>query len=563
MSEVRQHEGLSGQLRREIALSWQRSIQFGVDRNRAIDNLSAKDFDRQSRLLVAAGPVLDDIAEELAGSPFCVILADAEARIIDRRFGTRVLEAELDSISAVPGCQFAERTTGTNAIATAFEVRRGVSVNGDEHFVESMKKFCCFGQPILHPITGRMEGVLDISGSATEANPLLRPFIVRAVRQIEQRLLNGSRHSQQRLFAAFRVAAAQRSRAVLALASDIVIVNHAAADMLESADHATVRELALDQGRGTPRICHFELRSGRRVRAKVSRVPGTGAAAIVELTPQSTRGAGSTPLGEVPGKRDVITAPVVERELNVYRGRREHAAVSGPCGSGRSSVARAMAGEYPVAAVNAVDALKVGSAEWGRRFTRLSEQHRGLIIVEEIQLLPAELVAQISQVMHETDAWLVLTSCPMAELAGPHASLAAGCMVRIELPALSSRREEIPAIACRMMAEVAEGRDLRLVPSVLETLAGHRWPGNLQELASVLRYAASRRSVGDITVADLPPNYQCAPRRRRLTDMERAEYEAIAAALLATGGNKVSAARRLGISRSTLYERMRNLGMRK
>lgn len=563
MPEVLQNKRPAGRLRREIALSWQRSTQFGVDPNSAIDNLSATDFDRHSRLLAAAGPVLDDMAAELAGSPFCIILADAEARIVDRRFGDRVLEAELDTISAVPGCQFVEETTGTNAIATAFELRRGVSVTGAEHFVESMKKFCCFGQPILHPITGRLEGVLDISGAATEANPLLRPFIAGAVRQIEQHLLNASRYSQQRLFSAFRVAAAQRSRPVVALDSDIVIVNHAAADMLESADHATVRELALDQRRETAATSQFELRSGRRVKATVTRAPGTRAAAIVELTPQPTHRAGQAHLDEVHGTRDAITAPRVERDLNAYRGRRTRVAVSGPCGSGRSSTARALAGEHPVVSANAVDALRVGSAEWARRFVRLSEQHRGLIIVEEIQLLPPALITQISQVMHETDTWLVLTSCPAAELTGPHASLAARCPVGMELPALSTRRDEIPAIACRMMAEIADGRNLRLVPSVLETLAGHDWPGNLRELATVLRYATSRRSVGDITVADLPPNYQRAPSRRRLTDMERAEYEAIAAALLATDGNKVSAARRLGISRSTLYERMRNLGMRR
>ena len=74
-------------------------------------------------------------------------------------------------------------------------------------------------------------------------------------------------------------------------------------------------------------------------------------------------------------------------------------------------------------------------------------------------------------------------------------------------------------------------------------------------LGTVLRH----RSVGDITAADLPDRYRVSPRRRDLGPLERAEHDAIVAALAAADGNKARAAAALGISRTTLYSRLRSL----
>ncbi|WP_223838513.1 helix-turn-helix domain-containing protein [Saccharopolyspora pogona] len=77
----------------------------------------------------------------------------------------------------------------------------------------------------------------------------------------------------------------------------------------------------------------------------------------------------------------------------------------------------------------------------------------------------------------------------------------------------------------------------------------------------MLRGIAERRTAGDITLADLPAGYRDAGRTARLTGRERAERDAIVEALRATGGNKVHAAQRLGISRTTVYSRMRVFGL--
>lgn len=86
------------------------------------------------------------------------------------------------------------------------------------------------------------------------------------------------------------------------------------------------------------------------------------------------------------------------------------------------------------------------------------------------------------------------------------------------------------------------------------------WPGNFSELRLVLRSAAETAQTPDIIdVSDLPPGYQSVTRVAHLAGRERAEREAIIGALSRAGGNKVHASTELGISRSTLYARMKAL----
>lgn len=154
---------------------------------------------------------------------------------------------------------------------------------------------------------------------------------------------------------------------------------------------------------------------------------------------------------------------------------------------------------------------------------------------------------------------LVLTSTPAEGLTGVHRTLAGMITDRVELPPLRSRRAELEELALGLVRELAPGTDLRLVPSVLEALASHTWPGNLHELRAVMAHVLTHRRAGDVTLADLPEEYRTITRVQRLSGRERAERDAIVAALREHRGNKARAARELGISRTTLYARIRAL----
>jgi transcriptional regulator of acetoin/glycerol metabolism len=77
-------------------------------------------------------------------------------------------------------------------------------------------------------------------------------------------------------------------------------------------------------------------------------------------------------------------------------------------------------------------------------------------------------------------------------------------------------------------------------------------------MQAMVEHVARTAVNGSVTVADLPSSVKSLP-RRQLTPLQRSDREVIAAHLRACNGNKVHVARALGISRSTLYKKLREL----
>jgi DNA-binding NtrC family response regulator len=132
-------------------------------------------------------------------------------------------------------------------------------------------------------------------------------------------------------------------------------------------------------------------------------------------------------------------------------------------------------------------------------------------------------------------------------------------VIAIDLPLLSNRRQDILELAEHFLTTRQIGPvRCRLQPDTLEALAGYDWPGNVRELANVLERAQILARGHLITVADLPENVTgvtCPPMRivgkpRPLNEVERRHVRNV---LWREKGNRVQAARALGISRRALY----------
>jgi transcriptional regulator of acetoin/glycerol metabolism len=206
-SKLRPTEG--GPRRPEIAESWKRVAEAGLLPDARLDDVQVTDFDRTSKLMVAAAPVLDELVVYLHDTSLCLMLADRDSLIVDTRFTDRRVISAIERIGAVPGSTYSEEVSGTNSISTPCKTGQGLLVHGEEHFLEALKQFSCYGLPIRHPATHRVEGVLDITGIMPRANPLFVPLIKRAVRDVEQRLRQGSRRHEQFLLTAFQKADTQ------------------------------------------------------------------------------------------------------------------------------------------------------------------------------------------------------------------------------------------------------------------------------------------------------------------------------------------------------------------
>ena len=143
----------------------------------------------------------------------------------------------------------------------------------------------------------------------------------------------------------------------------------------------------------------------------------------------------------------------------------------------------------------------------------------------------------------------------------------------IRLPALRDRLGDLDALSDHLLEDIARRTGLpapkSLTADALELLAAQAWPGNIRELRNVLEQACLMTDELVLSAAHLQPLLGSAPTAPSASaqgaarPLHRAvaalEAEAIRAALKATKGNKLAAAKMLGIARATLYEKLGQL----
>lgn len=156
------------------------------------------------------------------------------------------------------------------------------------------------------------------------------------------------------------------------------------------------------------------------------------------------------------------------------------------------------------------------------------------------------------------------------------------CVVPIEVPPLRVRREDIPPLAIHFLNRTTSQHGLvrRLSPQALRLLLDYSWPGNVRELANVIEYAVVVSKRETILLEDLPQEILCPP--TGIVASPRNSTETVADAPGTTSPlpqaadpetvrflealekhhwKRADAARDLGLSRSTLWRRMRELGL--
>lgn len=143
-------------------------------------------------------------------------------------------------------------------------------------------------------------------------------------------------------------------------------------------------------------------------------------------------------------------------------------------------------------------------------------------------------------------------------------------VVQLELPPLRRRREDIPALVDHFVARFnrVQGKHVEgVAPDVLALLMAHDYPGNVRELENLVEHAFVLCPQGRIELGHLPPEFSARTHRPDVgvADMPAAlrstEAQCIVAALERHGGNRLAAARELGLHRSTFFRKVKALGL--
>ena len=137
--------------------------------------------------------------------------------------------------------------------------------------------------------------------------------------------------------------------------------------------------------------------------------------------------------------------------------------------------------------------------------------------------------------------------------------------VPVEIPALRTRREDIEPLSRLLLRKIGErnGRHVRLAPEVIRLFLNYSWPGNVAELETALEYAIAVARGPVIQVEDLPVEIggQPAAAQPTLETNTISEAQHLRAALESHRWRREETARALGISRATLWRRMREFGL--
>jgi DNA-binding NtrC family response regulator len=241
-----------------------------------------------------------------------------------------------------------------------------------------------------------------------------------------------------------------------------------------------------------------------------------------------------------------------------------------------------------------------------RRIGKFEQCNGGTIILDEIGDMPLALQAKILRLLQEqafervggnetvrTDVRLIAATHRDLEALSTEGKFRPDLYYRlgvftIHLPPLRERGDDLPMLVHHYVRRFNRelGREVReIAAEAMERLSSHPWPGNIRELQSVLKQALLR-STGPVLIPAFLPSPMGAPRtatlsadesaplesfiRQRLqagsndlyeATLRRVEQFLLPLVLQSTGGNKVQAARILGINRLTLRTKLREMGL--
>lgn len=548
-----------------VAASWRRSLACGVDPD-VVVNRHHPDVDVESRLVRCARPVLEQLAEQVAGVPVCVVLTDDRARLLLRLDTTTAIGRAADGSNFAEGFGYDESAVGTNGVGTVLESGRSVHIVGAEHFVEQLQPYACAGAPVHDPFTGRIEGVLDVSCWAEHSSPILHSLVRSAAGRIQDALLADRDVGQQALFDVYTRVDARARRAVLAVGRRTVLANTVLQTLLEPGDLAAVAEHArFVMFRGADSDDRLDLSSGVqvRLRSRTVTVGGSvaGLVAVVAVLREADGGAtrrivsrGSVP---TPSSTSPAWRAAWATAAEAVRAGAPVLAVGEP-GTGRRRLLvdlnRVVHGPGGVLEVDATDTAADTAARLLHPMGRSGPSP--LVVLRDIDRWESDVFSRLVAAVRENGARLAATAG--SGCAQPALLTRFRCSVTV--PPLRNRSGDLPSLVTDLLAELGPGRDVRLSAEALRTLARYAWPGNVGELRDALEAAVRRRPVGIVEAADLPEFCQSAP-RGALRPVDQAERDMIVGALRESGGNRVAAAAALGVARSTLYRKIAQYGI--
>ncbi len=535
---------------------------------------------------------LGAVGDAVATGGGTLLVSDAEQVLLPLS-SVRPADGALVRRGIVPGSCWDERIAGTNGIQMALKSRGPFTVRGAEHFFVGLRQFICCSVPL---VDGEDKIIGTLTSAAVERRvgaglPLAAMVIQIAASRLQAAMFR-RRHAGRVVLSLSSLDTADLDGAVNALVAldengRILAATRRAERMVGSPrpDALIGQEIEALFGIGFDRLLDAP---GWFARSEGNHPTAIGLHVSLAVGPRATPRV--TVMAPRPAPRPDFCAgeAVAEAEAAFRQGL--PVLVIGETGTGKTTFAEAL--RAPAEATDAksftVDCAQLEATEEGRLRLRLlferalqAARETGVtstLILDHLEALAPALQAFLVEVLsmyedcpemvHGAPALGIVALCNRPPEALIDADLLRADLLyrlqgaRVVLPPLREDPAALGQTLIRLAREAAGG----IVPirdDALAVLMGYPWPGNLREARHVLRLACGRARGAPIEVTHLPsylsartyPSAQASG-----PDAGPAEAH-ILQALRATGWNVSAAARRLGVSRSTLHRKIRSTGL--
>jgi transcriptional regulator of acetoin/glycerol metabolism len=608
----------------EIVRSWHRAREtYGVDPTlrRPMRTLREGELEERCRRDPAfrlAQPILEEFARRLGSIQHVLAYFDAAGWMLSIQ-GHQPAVDGVAEINFAPGACWSEASAGTNGPGTAIAEGRPVEVFASEHFVEAWQAWSCAGAPVFRPGEAAPVGLVDITGPWEAHHPQALVIAKAIARAIEERLAVAASVRDEVIRFAFR-GARGRDEPLLAVdeSGRILAANGPATSRIGLAEGRLPPDLRLEVDRlvggAGEADREFAWRDLRLVAQPVLH-QGCPVGAVLRAVREET-GASHRPRGQArlaaPALRwgfdQILFESVAMRQaVELARVAARNAlpvVLFGESGTGKELYAQAIHGGGqraggPFVAVNCgsipeslVEAelfgYEAGTFTGGRRdgnAGKFEQAHGGTIFLDEVSELSPPGQTALLRVLQEGEVVRLGGSTrrrvDVRVVAATNRELRAAVAERrfrqdlfyrldvlsITIPPLRQRVEDIPGLAQAFLeqAEAEVGRSgLTFSDEAIGALQAFSWPGNVRQLRNVVLRAAATAPSQRIGALDLPAELLSAPPPAgpaAAASEAGGDGPALARLLTRCGWNVARAAAELGVSRMTLYRRLRRHGL--
>ncbi len=575
-------------------------------------------------LLKASSGVIAAARDFLFETGTVMVLTDAAGAVLSVE-GDNSLRGPTEAIHLMPGANWSEQACGTNAIGTALEIGQPIQIHSAEHYCSGIKRWSCSASVIREPSSGAIIGAIDISGLNASYSRHSLSLAITAAGRIENRLAQRDLKLRYRLLdhCLDRLRAPGRDGVIVFDRTGAPIkTNERAAELMtelaknHGGRHMAIRDLTLPwrKGRISPENMpgwvdrdwiEPIMLDGQRLGA-VLVLPDRSA--VVRRTPQ--RDLPRPDPRSDPFDRLIGEAPVYREAVRRARLLAKSPApvlLLGETGVGKDAFAQALHESGPQAggpfiAVNCggfsrelLTSELFGYAEGaftgarrGGMIGKIEAANGGTLFLDEIGEMPLDLQPHLLRVLESNEVYRIGENEPrkvkLRLIAATNRDLRTAAaegdfrmdlfyriaVTSLELSPLRDRADDLPELAAHLLKQIGKRYDCpapEISPELLALLAGHDWPGNIRELRNVLEGMFLESGGDRLGPEHLPRELRQTAQPRvedgaPLTPLQQAERETILAAIARNRGNLTSAARDLGIAKSTLYVRLDKLGLK-